>query len=94
MSLTGSNPARWKAPCEVEEDGGNLGQRATVNQQGWHLAFGVEPEIGRASNFFFGEGDRLCLEGDANFVQGNMRRHRARARRKKQSQHVHTVPWQ
>src|SRR5271170_3447711 len=47
---------------EVEEDCGDLSQRAAVDQHERHLALGVEREKGGSAVFFLRQGNRTAFE--------------------------------
>ena len=65
---------------EVKENCGDLGQRATVDQESRHLAFGVEREKSGSAIFFLRQGNRTAFERGADLVERDVRRHGARAR--------------
>ena len=62
------------ALCEVVQDGGNLGQRASADHQRGHLALWVQAAKFRRILVAIGEADRLALERRADFMQGDMNR--------------------
>ena len=75
----GNRPASGKLG-EIEQAGGHLGERRAVDQQGRHLAGGIDcEELGRTM-FLLVEGERFGVERHADLVQGDVHRHRARAR--------------
>jgi hypothetical protein len=68
-----------KALGEIEQDGGDFGQRTAVDDEGRDLAFRIEREkFGRAHVVLL-ERHRLGLEGDTDLVQRDMRGKRAGA---------------
>src|SRR5208283_1775009 len=64
-----------------------LGQRASVDEQRWYVAFRIDREIGGRAVLFLRKRDRPALERHADLVQRDVRRHRTRSRREVEREH-------
>ena len=78
-SPSGSRPASGKGFGEVEEDRGDLGQRAAVDQRVGTLPSGLSARKAAVRFFFLRQGNRTAFERGADLVERDVRRHGARA---------------
>ena len=78
-----------KALGEIEQDAGHFGEPPSVDQQGRHLAFGIDREVVGRLQVAAVERQRPGLERRADLLQRDVHRHRARPRRKIERQHGH-----
>src|SRR5215472_12376428 len=81
FDLSGREQLRFgKALGEIEKNGRHLRERAPIDEECRYLAFGIDRQVLRRTMLLLAEGERLALEGRADFVECDVRRHRAGTR--------------